>query len=386
MKLFLIGFGQAGGKIVDLFLEYDRRTKHHSIVRSIAINTAKADLMGLKNIPMEDRVLIGQTIAKGHGVGADNEMGAKIAADDIHMIQEAIDRRETHRVDAFLIAAGLGGGTGSGGTPVLARRLKKLYTEPVYGLGVLPSRDEGGLYALNAARSFMTLIHEVDNLFLFDNDTWKKEGESFTDAYDYMNEEIVRRFGIILAAGETSGTSVGQMVVDSSEIVNTLKGGGVSAIGYAREQIDNKKKKGLFGRKKGRSIDTLDTTTRIMSLVRRAVMGRLTIPCNVASSEKALVLVAGPPDGLNKKGMEKAKLWVEDVIEGTEVRGGDFPVMDSDYVAATVMLSSISDIPRIKELQQLAVDAQDRIKDLDEHRRRKFTDLMDTDDALRPLY
>ncbi|MBC7110450.1 MAG: cell division protein, partial [Archaeoglobi archaeon] len=84
MKLFMIGFGQAGGKIVDLFVEYDKRTKQNAIVRALAINTAKADLLGLKHIPMEDRLLIGHSIVKGHGVGADNELGAKVAAEDIY--------------------------------------------------------------------------------------------------------------------------------------------------------------------------------------------------------------------------------------------------------------------------------------------------------------
>ena len=64
------------------------------------------------------------------------------------------------------MTAGLGGGTGSGGAPVIARRLKKLYVEPVYGLGILPARDEGGLYSLNAARSLMTFVKEVFNHFL----------------------------------------------------------------------------------------------------------------------------------------------------------------------------------------------------------------------------
>ena len=166
MKLFAIGFGQAGGKIVDLLLEYDMRTRQKSIARALAINTAKTDLMGLTNIPMEDRLLIGQTVAKGHGIGADNEMGAKIATDDIYTIQSAVDVRGTHETEAFLVAAGLGGGTGSGGAPVIARRLKKLYSEPVYGMGILPSNEEGSLYSLNAARSLMTFIKEVDALFL----------------------------------------------------------------------------------------------------------------------------------------------------------------------------------------------------------------------------
>ncbi|MDY6958211.1 MAG: tubulin/FtsZ family protein, partial [Halobacteriota archaeon] len=320
MKIFVIGFGQAGGKIADLFTEYDQKTKQNSVVRSLAINTAKSDLMGLKCIPMEDRLLIGQSIAKGHGVGANNEVGAKVASEDLYTIQSAIDIRGTHETDAFLVVAGLGGGTGSGGAPVLANRLKELYAEPVYGLGIIPAKDEGSLYTLNAARSFMTFVNQVDNLFLFDNSSWKKEGETLGEAYNYMNEEIVRRFGVLLGAGESikSTDDVGDIVLDASEIINTLATGGISTIGYAVEELQSQKG-GFFsrivgGRRDKGSIDKLDTTTRITSLVRRATMGRLTMPCDVKTAEKALVLLAGPPGELNRMGIEKSRIWVEDLI------------------------------------------------------------------------
>ncbi|MDI6639806.1 MAG: tubulin/FtsZ family protein [Methanocellales archaeon] len=389
MKLFAIGFGQAGGKIVDLLLEYDMRTRQNSIARALAINTAKADLMGLRYIPMDDRLLIGQTIAKGHGIGADNELGAKIATDDIYTIQSAVDIRGTHEMDAFLIVAGLGGGTGSGGAPVLARRLKKLYTEPIYGLGILPSNDEGSLYSLNAARSLMTFIKEVDNLFLFDNDSWKKEGTTLVESYQYINEEIARRFGIILGAGESpvSTVGVGESVIDSSEIINTLKGGDLAVIGYAREEV---KRMGFWGKlrnmlRRKTSIEMLDATTRVVSLVRRAAMGRLTVPSDIKSAEKALILVAGPPDQLSRVGTEKARLWLEEAIGGGEVRGGDYPVPDSKYVASVVLLSGVSDMPRIKELQKLAAEAQERMKEFTEKKGERLEELMRAED-LRPLF
>ena len=91
MRVFFIGFGQAGGKLVDMFLAQDRKLGSTSF-RGIVINTARTDLMGIKNIPMEDRLLIGQTMVKGHGVGTDNVTGAKVAADEIDTIISAIDQ------------------------------------------------------------------------------------------------------------------------------------------------------------------------------------------------------------------------------------------------------------------------------------------------------
>ena len=165
MRVFFIGFGQAGGKLVDMFLAQDRKLGSTSF-RGIVINTARTDLMGIKNIPMEDRLLIGQTMVKGHGVGTDNVTGAKVAADEIDTIISAIDRRGTHDIDAFVVCAGLGGGTGSGGSPVLCRHLKRIYREPVYAVGIIPAPEEGRLYSLNAARSLSTLVNEAKQTML----------------------------------------------------------------------------------------------------------------------------------------------------------------------------------------------------------------------------
>jgi len=372
MRIFFIGFGQAGGKIVDMFIEQDRKIGRNSF-RAIAVNTARTDLMGLKYIDLKDRLLIGQTVVKGHGVGTDNAAGARITMDEADSIISAIDRMGTHDVDAFMIVAGLGGGTGSGGAPVLVRHLKKIYHEPVYVLGILPAPEEGKLYSFNAARSLTTLIKEADNTFVFDNSAWKNEGESIKSAFSRLNDEVVRRFGVLFRAGEVGRAGVGEMVVDSSEIINTLRGGGISTVGYAIAEVTTTRSKspvsGIIGgirstlKKREATEEVLlgeDRTAKVISLVRRAMLGRLTLPCDFSTAERALVLVAGPPDELDRKGIEKAKSWVEENIAGVEVRGGDYPV-NSNFVAAVVLLSTIGNAPRIRELTSIARETQDDV-------------------------
>jgi cell division GTPase FtsZ len=392
MKLAMIGFGQAGGKILDKFLEYDERTGSEIVRAAVAVNSAKADLHGLERIPMENRVLIGQARVKGHGVGADNELGAEIAEEDIDEIQGAIDNIPVHEVDAFLVISGLGGGTGSGGAPVLAKHLKRIYTEPVYGLGVLPSQDEGGIYTLNAARSFQTFVREVDNLLVFDNDAWRKTGESMEGGYADINDEIVKRFSILFGAGEVKpGGEVGESVVDSSEIINTLAGGGVSTVGYAAEKVE-KQEKGLLSRFTGGNsqddgIDAANTTNRITSLVRKAALGRLTLPCEIDGAERALLVMSGPPKYLNRKGIERGRKWLEEQTGSMEVRGGDYPVSESSYVASVILLSGVTNVPRIKELQQVAIEAQENIEDIREHSEENLHRLVEDDeDELEPLF
>jgi len=390
MKLAMIGFGQAGGKIVDKFIEYDRRTGSEAVRSAVAVNTAKADLVGLDYVPEANQVLIGQSRVKGHGVGADNELGAEIAEADIDEVQGAVDNVPIHDVDAFLIVAGMGGGTGSGGAPVLAKYLKRIYTEPVYGLGVLPGRDEGGIYTLNAARSFQTFVREVDNLLVFDNDAWREAGESVGAGYDRINEEIVRRFGVLFGAGEVARSeAVGESVVDSSEIINTLSTGGVSTVGYARESVENPSG-GLLSRFTSdgtEEVDSTHATNRITSLVRKAALGRLTLPCEIDSADRSLLVASGPPEYLNRKGVEKGRKWLENETASMEVRGGDYPTPGSEEVAGAVLLSGVSDVPRVEELQEVAVDAQDNIDEIEAESEANTTDLIEDDDGeLDPLF
>jgi len=196
------------------------------------------DLLGLDRIPVSNRLLIGTDRVKGHGVGADNELGAEIAEADNEIIMDAVAGLPSHEIDAFLLVAGLGGGTGSGVAPYLAKELRRRYEEPVYGLGLLPGKDEGSIYTLNAARSFQTFVREVDNLVVYDNDTMASGTDSLAGGFAKANQELARRFGVLFAAGETDGSAVPEQVVDASEIINTLGCGGVSTFGYAISPIE----------------------------------------------------------------------------------------------------------------------------------------------------
>ncbi|OLZ41060.1 cell division protein [Natrinema saccharevitans] len=386
MKLALIGFGQAGGKVVDEFLAFDERTGGGFVESAIAVNSATTDLQGLERVPERNRVLVGQARVKGHGVGADNELGAAIAEADIDEIQGAIDRIPVHEIDAFLVVAGMGGGTGSGGAPVLAKHLRRIYTQPVYGLGILPGTDEGGIYTLNAARSFRTFVDEVDNLLVFDNDAWRSAGESVEGGYDRINREIVERFGLLFAAGEMDeGDHVAESVVDSSEIINTLSGGGVSTIGYASEtvEIDDGLLSSLTG---DDGFDEGTATNRLTSLVRKAALGRLTLPCDVASADRGLVVATGPPSRLNRKGVERGRQWLEDETGSMEIRGGDYPLPDRNEVGTIVLLSGVTDVPRIDQLQQVAIEAQETTEDVRAQADEEFASLLDTGGKLDALF
>ncbi|MEE9564417.1 MAG: tubulin/FtsZ family protein [Candidatus Hydrothermarchaeaceae archaeon] len=370
MKVFVVGLGQAGGKIADMLIADDRKSNVPKTFETIVVNTATSDLMGLQYIPQEDRVLIGETAVKGHGVGADNKKGAEIAEDEVEMVLNKISKVNVSNLDAFFVVAGLGGGTGSGAISVITKHLKRIYDEPVYAIGILPAENEGDIYTLNAARSLKALLPSCDSTILVDNGAFLRSGESVKEAYDRINAEVVKRIGILCRSGEIrSRKQVGEMVVDASEVINTLHGGNISSIGYASEGI---KREGFFTKLFKKRQYEIGKASRVLSVTKRAVKGRLLLPCDYKSANKALIIVAGPPEHLDRKGIEKAREWLEGTISGTEVRGGDYPLRTSSYVGCVVLLAGVTNAPRVKYMLERARDVQEKIgtepereKDLD---------------------
>jgi len=99
-----------------------------------------------------------------------------------------------------------------------------------------------------------------------------------------------------------------------------------------------------------------------------------------------LIIAAGPPKELSRKGIEKAKVRIEELIRGKEVRGGDYPLVKGRHVSTIVLFSGVSDVPRIKELQAIAAEAQERIKEVSSEKERDYKELMDTGETLKPLF
>lgn len=393
MKLAVIGFGNAGGKIADRIVEYEGETGRSLCRFSAVVNSASVDLQKITHIPEQHKVLIGQTDerSKGHGAGADPELGAELTRQDRPELARFLDSVPLHDIDAFLVIGGLGGGTGSGGGPVLAEILADRYDEPVYGLGILPSRDEGGRASLNAARSVQSYTEETDGLIVFDNNAWKDGGDSIEDGYERTNYEIAKRVVTLLGAGEYDGTTVSENAMDSSDINRTLAVGGVSSIAYAEADVDQstRRQQGLLSRVRSGGSgdgDDVDSATKVHSLVRRAVQSRLTCPAEVHSTERALIVVSGPPAELSQKGLVRARQWLEGEIGSVEVLAGDDPRPGSDVLSATVLLSNVTDVPRIDRLQEQAVDAQSNIEQQASGRQDEISELItDEEDRLDPI-
>lgn len=379
MKLGIIGVGNAGSKLVDKMVEFETLTNRKLCRHVLVINTARTDLTKPDHIPESKRILIGDTHqkAKGHGVGGNVDVGAEVAQADIDEIRRAFDDVDIHEVDAILVCASLGGGTGSGAGPVVINELQKMYDEPVYGLGVLPGKYEGGRPALNAARSLQSFVNNTDNFIVFDNDAWRSKDQTVGEGYEGMNRELATRIVTLLGAGEYDEATTAENAMDASDIIRTLDTDGISSIGYASTSIDRDEDGFLTKfREDHEKQNGSSGAAKINGLVRRAVNSRLTLPCDVSSTDRALIVLSGPPAELSRKGLESAREWIEDEVDTVEVLAGDDPRENASALSAVVLLSNVTKTPRIKEIQDQAVTAQDKIAEQDAVREEEIADLI----------
>jgi cell division GTPase FtsZ len=374
MKLALVGVGGAGSRIVDAIrgAEADGdRTLCYGNLLTVDISRTIGD--GFDHVPQERRVTIGDTHREvDDGVGGDQDLAVEVARDDFPEIQRALDSITMGKLDGVLVAAGLGGGTGSGAGAVLVERLQELYDKPVYVLGVLPATDDGGRAALNAARSIRSIVPAADSTLLFDNDRWIGAGaesgdgaddDAVEDRYGRANRELADRVVTLFARGGLDPSSIGANTLDSSDVVRTLSPGGVASVGYAAIELEDDGG-GILSwlrsllpgdRDAGESEERTDAG-KIQSLVRQALNSQLTVPCEVSSAERVLVVLSGPPEKLSRRGFESARQLLETETGTVEVLAGDDPRPGSSTVAAVVLLSNVTEVPRIDSMQRRAVE------------------------------
>lgn len=342
MRVLAIGLGGAGGRLVQALYRMDQRGGP-SCVEATAIDTDASALRQLSPIP-EDHRLYYPPIGSG--------------AVDLEQVLFHLKRQDATGVDALLLCVGAGGETAAL-APALVDTLRAGFAEPVLVLAALPQRVEGRRIAARAGEMLEALRPRADAILLFDNETFAARHpadarDPSPTLYAALNLEAVRRFSLLLRAGEFGG-EVGEVVIDAGEVLGTLRGQGFAAIGYAFEPLRVHWLGRLLGRPTPFSpvTDAYDGAARIVELAKKACYEEVSVPCDLTRARKALLLVAGPSRELSMKGFTTVQRWLDRTIAGFELRAGDYPV-DSSRVGLIVLLAGLENIPRVTELRQEA--------------------------------
>ncbi|WP_417799707.1 cell division protein FtsZ [Tenacibaculum sp.] len=152
----VIGVGGGGSNAVNHM--YSKQ------IHGVDFVICNTDAQALENSPIPNKVQLGAHLTSGLGAGANPEIGAQAAAESIQEIQQMLS---THTKMVF-ITAGMGGGTGTGAAPIIAKIAKDMDILTV-GIVTMPFQFEGRMRSKQAQKGIDELRNNVDSLIVINN-------------------------------------------------------------------------------------------------------------------------------------------------------------------------------------------------------------------------
>ncbi|EPS71348.1 hypothetical protein M569_03407 [Genlisea aurea] len=182
-KIKVIGVGGGGSNAVNRMIESSMKGVEFWIVNT------DVQAMRLSPIFQDHRLQIGQELTRGLGAGGNPEIGKNAANESKETIQEAV-----YGADMVFVTAGMGGGTGTGGAPVIAGVAKSMGILTV-GIVTTPFSFEGRRRAVQAQEGIAALRENVDTLIVIPNDkllTAVSPSTPVTEAFN-LADDILRQ-------------------------------------------------------------------------------------------------------------------------------------------------------------------------------------------------
>lgn len=221
----VIGIGGGGGNAVEHMLRENIEGVHF-----VAINT---DAQALRNSGAETTIQIGANITKGLGAGANPDVGREAALENRDDIRQMLAGS-----DMVFIAAGMGGGTGTGAAPIVAEVAKELGILTV-AVVTKPFNFEGKKRMSYALQGIDELSKQVDSLITIPNDKLLKvlgRGVSLLDAFKAANNVLL---GAVQGIAELI-TRPGLINVDFADVRTVMREMGTAMMGTGSARGDDR--------------------------------------------------------------------------------------------------------------------------------------------------
>lgn len=226
----VIGVGGGGGNAVNHM--FDQRIEG---VNFIICNT---DAQALAKTDIPNRVQLGPHLTQGLGAGANPEIGRQATEESLEELKRIL---EVNTKMAF-ITAGMGGGTGTGGAPIIAKICKDLGILTV-GIVTTPFTYEGRKRQLQAEEGIKNLKNYVDTLLVISNDKLRHQFGNLK-----MREAFAKADNVLATAAKCITdviNSTGQINVDFADVCTVMRNGGVAILGSAATAGENRAHKAI---------------------------------------------------------------------------------------------------------------------------------------------
>ena len=319
-KIKVVGCGGCGGNAVNTMIE-----SGVGGVEFVAMNT---DLQALSQNKAQYKIQIGQKLAGGLGAGGKPEVGEESAKEQQEQIKEILKDS-----DMVFITAGMGGGTGTGSAPVVAKIARELGALTV-AVVTTPFKFEGKIRMNHAEEGVKKLRAEVDSLIAIPNELILKDAEkrlSVKNAFIIIND--ILRQGVQGISDII--TKPGLVNRDFRDVESVMKGQGDAILGIGIGEGDN----------------------RAVDAAHNAINNRLLVDTNIDGAKNVLINICGNDDVAMSECDEIAKIITERANPDATVLWGQ--VLDEsmdDKISVTVIATGFnraSDAVKTPEIQKV---------------------------------
>lgn len=307
-KIKVIGVGGAGNNTITRMSEVGIRG-----TEMIAVNTDAQDLLYSES---DKKILIGRELTEGLGGGNDPSVGREAAKENKREIKEALKG-----ADMVFITCGLGGGTGTGASPIIAEVAKSMGALTI-GVVTLPFTVEGKKRQENAKEGLEWLEPSVDTLIVIPNDKLLKIAPDLPlhTAFKVADEVLTNA---VKGIAEMI-TKTGLVNTDFADVRTIMGGGGVAMIGVGES----------------------DTENRAKESVEKALNNPL-LDIEIQGAKGALVNISGGPDMALDEAHEVFKSVSERMDQDVEIIWGAYISDDLKDTIRTMLIVTGVESPQI---------------------------------------
>jgi len=230
VKITLIGVGGAGCNTVDRLLSMNLKG-----IRAIAANT---DVQHLDLINAHQKILLGKGTTKFRGAGGDPELGKLAVEESIDEVRAALEGS-----DIVFVAAGLGGGTGTGGAPLVAEIARELGAV-VIGVVTLPFKFEGNVRKRIALQGLEDMRDKCHTVVAIDNN-------KLLDLYPQYNlktafslaDEVISSMVMSITESIAKPSLIN---IDYADFKTVMMRGKLAALGVGKSSTPNRAEEATF--------------------------------------------------------------------------------------------------------------------------------------------
>jgi cell division protein FtsZ len=325
----IIGIGGAGCNALDTMINYG--------LQGVELIAANTDIQDLQRCLAPVKLQLGEKLTKGMGAGGDPQIGREAAKESIDLIRDAL--QGAHMV---FIVAGLGGGTGTGGAPIVAQVAKELGALTV-AIVTKPFRFEGKKRRLQAEEGWQELKKAVDTIITIPNDrllTISEKNTPLIQAFKKADEVLYQ------AAKGIADLIImpGLVNLDFNDVKTIMSEMGMAIMGMGKASGER----------------------RALEAAQQAICNPLLEDVSIKGAKGVLINIAGGPDLTLYEVSEAASLIQEEASEEANIIFG--AVIEEglgDEVRVTVIATGLEEPQPQKEFKPQVVLPEEDLSNID---------------------